>query len=149
MKWVYLPKKMGCIVGIDYGSKRTGLATTDPHQIIASSLVSLPTNEVLSYLEDYCKVVKVDIFVVGKPIQKDGLPSAIESEIELFVYQLKELFSECSVERYDERFTSKIAAQTLLQTGIKKKQRRDKSILDRISATLLLQSYLDFKSNVL
>lgn len=140
---------MGCIVGIDYGSKRTGLATTDPQQIIASSLASLPTTEVLSYLKTYCKEVNVEAFVVGQPLQKDGTPSAIETEIQHFIGQLKAAFSECAIARYDERYTSKIAAQTLLESGIKKKQRRDKSILDRISATLLLQSYLDFKSNML
>ncbi len=143
---IFAKKIMGCIVGIDYGSKRTGLATTDPMQIIASSLITLPTTEVISFLKTYSDQAPIEAFVVGQPIQKDGSSSFVEIQIAQFITALESEFPNCKVDRYDERFTSKLAVQTILQSGVKKKKRMDKTIIDRVSATLILQSYLDYKS---
>ena len=140
---------MGNLIAIDYGTKRTGLAHTDSGQIIASGLTSLATDRVLNYLKEYCKTQTVDAFVIGEPRQKDGTSSAIETEILAFISTLKKVFPAILVERYDERFTSKIAFQTMLDTGLKQKKRRDKGLVDQISATLILQSYLDFKAHQL
>lgn len=140
---------MGNLIAIDYGTKRTGLAHTDSGQIIASGLTSLATDRVLNYLKEYCKTQTVDAFVIGEPRQKDGTSSAIETEILAFISTLKKVFPAILVERYDERFTSKIAFQTMLDAGLKQKKRRDKGLVDQISATLILQSYLDFKAHQL
>jgi len=140
---------MGSLVGIDYGEKRTGLACTDPNQLIASGLKNLPTVEVISFLKDYCNEEKVDAFIVGKPLQKDGTPSSLEDQIHSFIELLENQFPNQKIFRYDERFTSKIAFQTMLDSGLSKKQRKDKGLVDQISATLILQSYLNYKANSL
>jgi putative Holliday junction resolvase len=138
---------MACLVGIDFGVKRTGLSCTDPNQLIASGLENLPTTEVLSFLKAFCKKEEVAAFVIGKPVQKDGSPSGVETEIQEFIEELRSLFPKQKIERYDERFTSKIAVQTMRDVGTKKAKRREKGLIDQISATLILQSYLDFKTN--
>ena len=138
---------MGCLVGIDYGTKRTGLAYTDPNKIIASGLKNLPTYQVISYLKQFCETETVDCFIVGKPLQKDGTPSEVESQIKVFVEELKRNFPDCKIERYDERFTSKMALQAMIDGGLKKKQRSDKGMVDQVSATIILQSYLNNKMN--
>ena len=138
---------MGCLVGIDYGTKRTGLAYTDPNKIIASGLKNLPTHQVISYLKQFCETETVDCFIVGKPLQKDGTPSEVESQIKVFVGELKRNFPDCKIERYDERFTSKMALQAMIDGGLKKKQRTDKGLIDQVSATIILQSYLNHKMN--
>ena len=138
---------MGCLVGIDYGTKRTGLAYTDPNKIIASGLKNLPTHQVISYLKQFCEIETVDCFIVGKPLQKDGTPSEVESQIKVFVGELKRNFPDCKIERYDERFTSKMALQAMIDGGLKKKQRSDKGMVDQVSATIILQSYLNHKMN--
>ncbi len=138
---------MGCLVGIDYGTKRTGLACTDPNKIIASGLKNLPTHQVISYLKEYCERETVDCFIIGKPLQKDGTPSQVESQIKVFVGELKKNFPNCKIERYDERFTSKMALQAMMDGGLKKKKRTDKGMVDQVSATLILQSYLNYKMN--
>ena len=138
---------MGCLVGIDFGTKRTGIACTDPKQIIASGLKNLPTDQVIPFLKSFCQLEVVDLFVVGKPMQKDGNPSPLESKIYNFIKKLKQNFPEKEIKRYDERYTSKIAFQTLIDSGLKKKQRADKGIIDQVSATLILQSYLEYKLN--
>ena len=140
---------MACLVGIDFGTKRTGLSCTDPNQMIASGLNNLPTSEVIPFLEDYCLKVEVATFVIGKPIQKDGSPSNVEHQIQDFIKALKIKFPNQIIERYDERFTSKIALQAMLEAGLKKKKRKEKGMIDQVSATLILQSYLDFKTNTL
>lgn len=140
---------MGCLVGIDFGSKRTGLSCTDPNQMIASGLNNLPTEEVLPFLKRYCQKEVVEAFVVGQPIQKDGLPSAVESQILEFIETLKQNFPNQKIERYDERFTSKMAVKSMIEGGLKKKKRADKGMIDQVSATLILQSFLDFKTNSL
>ena len=138
---------MGCLVGIDFGIKRTGLAYTDPNKIIATGLKNLPTNIVISYIQDYFKNEEVDAFIIGKPIQKDGTPSDLEYKIKDFILELKKYFPNKKIERYDERYTSKMAKQVMINLGIKKKKRTNKGLVDQISATIILQSYLDKKNN--
>ena len=138
---------MGCLVGIDYCTKRTGLAYTDPNKIIASGLKNLPTYQVISYLKQFRETETVDCFIVGKPLQKDGTPSEVESQIKVFVEELKRNFPDCKIERYDERFTSKMALQAMIDGGLKKRQRSDKGMVDQVSATIILQSYLNHKMN--
>jgi len=136
---------MGCLVGIDFGIKRTGLAYTDPNKMIATGLNNLPTNIVISYIQDYFKNEEVDAFIIGKPIQKDGAPSELENKIKNFILELKKYFPNKKIERYDERYTSKMAKQVIINLGIKKKKRTNKGLVDQISATIILQSYLDRK----
>ena len=136
---------MGCLVGIDFGTKRTGLAYTDPNKTIATGLNNLPTNIVISYIQDYFKNEEVDAFIIGKPIQKDGTPSELENKIKNFILELKKYFPNKKIERYDERYTSKMAKQVIINLGIKKKKRTNKGLVDQISATIILQSYLDRK----
>ena len=136
---------MGCLVGIDFGTKRTGLAYTDPNKMIATGLKNLPTNLVISYIQDYFKSDEVDAFIIGKPIQKDGSPSELENKIKNFILELKKCFPNKKIERYDERYTSKMAKQAIINLGIKKKKRTNKGLVDQISATIILQSYLDRK----
>ena len=136
---------MGCLVGIDFGIKRTGLAYTDPNKMIATGLKNLPTSSVISYIQDYFKNEEVDAFIIGKPIQKDGTPSELENKIKNFILELKKYFPNKKIERYDERYTSKMAKQVIINLGIKKKKRTNKGLVDQISATIILQSYLDRK----
>ena len=138
---------MGCLVGIDFGIKRTGLAYTDPNKTIATGLNNLPTNIVISYIQNYFKNEEVDAFIIGKPIQKDGTPSELENKIKNFILELKKYFPNKKIERYDERYTSKMAKQVIINLGIKKKKRTNKGLVDQISATIILQSYLDRKNN--
>ena len=140
---------MGSLVGIDFGVKRTGLASTDPLKIIASGLKNLPTPEVIPFLKKYCETEQVDVFVVGKPLQKDGAPSEVEVHILKFIKKLQNHFPEMTIERYDERYTSKMAVQSMIDGGLTKKKRADKGMIDQVSATLILQSYLDYKTNTL
>ena len=135
------------MVGIDFGLKRTGLSCTDPNQMIASGLNNLPTSEVLVFLKDYFLKEEIEAFVIGQPLQRDGTPSAVEIRIQDFIQELQNAFPKQRIERYDERFTSKMAVQTMLDGGLKKKKRKEKGIIDQVSATLILQSYLDFKTN--
>ena len=138
---------MACLVGIDFGLKRTGLSCTDPNQLIASGLTNLPTSELLDFLQNYCQEQEVEAFVIGQPLQKEGNASAIEVQIQQFIKELEQLFPTQKIERYDERFTSKIAVQALIEGGVKKKKRREKGMIDQLSATLILQSYLEHKTN--
>lgn len=138
---------MACLVGIDYGTKRIGLSYTDPNQLIASGLANLPTHEVFPYLKEFCKKEAVEAFVIGQPLQKDGTPSEVETHILQFIVELQQCFPEQEVKRHDERFTSKMAVQAMREGGLKKKQRSAKGMIDQVSATLILQSYLDYKTN--
>ena len=140
---------MGILIGIDFGQKRTGIAITDPGKIIASGLATVPTKDVMTFLEEYVLKQPVDKFVVGEPKQKDGSVSEVEESILKFIKKLKNKFADISIERYDERFTSKIAFNTLLESGVGKKKRQNKGLVDQISATLILQSYLESQLNKL
>ena len=138
---------MGCLIGIDYGEKRTGIAHTDPNKIIATGLKTILTKDLIKFLEVYFQTVEVEMLIIGEPIQKDGKPSNVETKIKDFIKKIKINFPEIKIDRYDERYTSKIAKNLINELGIKKKMRHDKGIIDKISATLILQSYLEFKKN--
>lgn len=133
---------MARILAIDFGKVRTGLAVTDDLKIIASGLTTVATKEVVEYLKDYTTKYEVELFLVGEPKQMDYTPSESESLILPFIGRLKHAFPEMPIKRVDERFTSKMAAQTMIDSGLKKKQRKNKALLDEISATIILQSYL-------
>jgi len=138
---------MGRIIAIDFGAKRIGLAETDPLQIIASALDTVDNKEIFNYLTDYLKREEVDEIVVGEPKQLDDTPSESEASIIPFIEKLKVLFPNIEIKRFDERFTSKMAFQTMIDSGIGKKARRNKGLIDKISATIILQSYLDSKES--
>ena len=140
---------MGCLIGIDYGEKRTGLAYTDPNKIIATGLKTVLTKDVIKFLGVYFETVEVEMLIIGKPIQKDGKASDIETKIKDFIKKIKINFPKIKIDRYDERYTSKIAKNLINESVLKRKVRRDKGIIDKISATLILQSYLEFKKNKL
>lgn len=133
---------MGRILALDYGSKRTGVAVTDELKIIASGLTTVSTPELMGFLKEYFNSEKVELLVVGEPTQKDGTPSDIESEIKKFLSTFKKQFPDMPVKRVDERYTSKMAFQTMIDSGLKKKKRRNKALVDEISATIILQEYL-------
>jgi putative Holliday junction resolvase len=137
---------MGRILAIDYGTKRTGLAVTDEMQIIASGLTTVETKGLIPFLKDYVASEKVDKFVVGLPKQMDNTASDSEIYIQKFLEQLIKVIPHVPVDRVDERFTSKMAFQTMIDSGLKKKQRQNKALIDEISATLILQSYLASQS---
>lgn len=137
---------MGRILAIDYGTKRTGIAVTDEMQIIASGLTTVSTNELISFLKQYCNEEDVEQFVVGLPKQMDNTDSESEVYIKTFITKLEHTFPDIPIDRVDERFTSKMAFQTMIDSGLKKKQRQNKALIDEISATLILQSYLASKS---
>ncbi|MBJ6368903.1 Holliday junction resolvase RuvX [Snuella sedimenti] len=133
---------MGRILAIDYGMKRTGIAVTDELQIIASGLTTVPTKELISFLKDYTAKEAVELFLVGEPKQMDNTASESEVLIVPFLAKLEKQFPKIPVKRVDERFTSKMAFQTMIDSGLRKKQRKNKALIDEISATLILQSYL-------
>ncbi len=133
---------MGRILALDYGSKRTGVAVTDELKIIASGLTTVSTPELMDFLKEYFNSENVELMLVGEPTQKDGTPSDIESEIKKFLTAFKKQFPDMPVKRVDERYTSKMAFQTMIDSGLKKKQRRNKALVDEISATIILQEYL-------
>ncbi|CAM1341061.1 Holliday junction resolvase RuvX [Tenacibaculum amylolyticum] len=133
---------MARILAIDFGLKRTGIAVTDELQIIASGLTTVPTDELLPFLKDYISKENVSLFVVGKPKQMDNSDSESEVLIQPFLKKLTKEIPAIPIERVDERFTSKMAFQTMIDGGLKKKQRRNKALVDEISATIILQSYL-------
>jgi len=137
---------MGRIVAIDYGRKRTGIAVTDPLGIIASPLTTVPTHELLEFLKKYFREENVDCMVVGEPKQMDYSASEAEKYISPFIKQLSKAFPGLKVERVDERFTSLMASQAILESGISKKERQDKSLVDKVSAAIILQTYLEMKS---
>ena len=134
---------MGRILAIDYGTKRTGLAVTDPLRIIAGALATVETKQLEKWLADYFSKNDVDIIVLGKPTQMSGAPSETMRFIEPLAGRLRHAYPEKQVVLYDERFTSVLAHRTMLESGIGKQARRDKALVDRISATIILQSYMD------
>ena len=134
---------MGRIIAIDYGTKRTGLAVTDPLRIIANALEPVETKQLEKYLADYFSKNDVDIIVIGKPSQMNGQPSETMRYIEPLAGRLRHAYPYKQVVLYDERFTSVMAHRTILESGIGKMARRDKALVDRISATIILQSYME------
>lgn len=139
---------MGRILAIDYGKKRVGLAVTDLMQIIASPLTTVPVAEIESYLLDFTKKENVDEFVIGYPVQMNNKPSESVKYVDPFLKKLRKLFPDKPVHLADERFTSKIAFRAMIEGGVKKKKRRDKSIVDKISASLILCAFLEKRSFV-
>ena len=139
---------MGRILAIDYGTKRTGLAVTDPGQIIASPLDTVPTHELMLYLDSYFKTEVVDILVVGHPRNMDHTDSEPMKQIRFFVVAFKKRFSEIHVAWMDERFTSKLAMDAMVEGGMKKSDRRVKGNIDKVSAAIILQSYLEQRNNL-
>lgn len=133
---------MGRIVAIDYGIKRTGIAVTDPERIIATGLTTVGTPRLEQFLQDYCRKEPVDLFVVGEARRMSGEWSESMQYIEPFVQRLKVLFPDKPVERIDERFTSKLAFQAMIDGGLGKKQRQNKAMIDQVSATIMLQDWM-------
>ena len=133
---------MGRILAIDYGSKRTGIAVTDEMQIIASGLTTVSTKNLIEFLKSYTSSEIVDLIVIGLPKQMNNELSESEPLILKFIKILNNKFPEMPIERIDERFTSKMAFQSMIANGLSKNQRKNKSLVDEISATLILQSYL-------
>jgi putative Holliday junction resolvase len=136
---------MARILAIDYGKVRTGIAVTDELQIIASGLETVATSELISFLKSYTSSENVELFVVGEPKQMNNDPSESEALIIPFLEKLKKAIPTIPIERVDERFTSKMAFQTMIDSGLSKKKRKNKALVDEISATLILQSYLNSK----
>ena len=133
---------MARILAIDFGKKRTGIAITDELQIIASGLTTVNTSDLLPFLKEYIAKEKVALFLVGAPKQMDNTDSESEALILPFLKKLAKQIPQIPMKRIDERFTSKMAFQTMIDSGMKKKQRRNKAMVDEISATIILQSYL-------
>ena len=133
------------ILAIDYGQKRTGIAVTDEMQIIASGLTTIPSETAIAFLKEYFNKEKVEKVLIGEPKQMNGEPSQSTEIIEKFVSVFASTFPDMKVERVDERFTSKMAFQTMIDSGLKKKQRQNKALVDEISATIMLQDYLSRK----
>jgi len=130
------------ILAIDYGLKRTGIAVTDEMQFIASGLTTVESPKVLDFLRDYFAKERVERVIIGDPKQMNGQPSESAPLVEAFIEKFTTQFPDMPLERVDERFTSKMAFQTMIDSGLKKKQRQDKALIDEISATILLQDYL-------
>lgn len=136
------------VLAIDYGEKRTGIAVTDEMQIIASGLTTIASGTALEFLKNYFEKEKVEKVLIGDPKQMNGEPSQSAQLINTFVQKFTAQFPAIPVERTDERFTSKMAFQTMIDSGLKKKHRQDKALIDEISATIMLQDYLSRKKIV-
>ena len=133
---------MGRILALDYGTKRTGIAVTDELQLIASGLTTVETPKLLAFLKEYFENEPVEKVLIGEPKQKDGTASDVETHILKFITKLEKMVPEMPLVRVDERYTSKMAFQTMIDSGLKKKQRRNKALLDEISATIILQEFV-------
>ncbi len=138
---------MGRILAIDYGKKRVGIAVTDPCRITANGLQTVPTHDIYTFLSKYLETEQVDLFVVGHPKQMDNTDSESMVYIRPFLTALKRKFPSIPVEMHDERFTSVLAHKALIEGGAKKKTRQDKALIDTISATIILTSYMELKRN--
>lgn len=139
---------MNRIIGIDYGRARVGVAASDPLGIFASPLETVPAAKIIEYLQKYALSETVERFVVGYPVNLNGAPSEAAADVDRFLKQLSRAFPGIPVELEDERFTSVLAHRAMIDGGMKKKDRRDKNSVDRISAAIILQSYLDKKSKL-
>lgn len=136
---------MARILAIDYGLKRTGVAVTDPLQIIATGLPTVPTKEIFNFIKKYCTDEEVEAFVIGDSKNLNNTPSQVAQAIKQFSVELKKIFPTKEIIWIDERFTSKMAKQSMIFTGMKKSKRQQKELVDEISATIILQTYLQFK----
>ncbi|MGS4347061.1 Holliday junction resolvase RuvX [Myroides odoratus] len=133
---------MGRLLAIDFGQKRTGIAVTDELQIIASGLTTVPTSELISFLKEYFQKEKVEKVIIGEPKRLNNEPSEVTPILNAFIDTFTKTFPTMPVERIDERFTSKMAFQTMIDSGLKKKQRQNKALIDEIAATIILQDYM-------
>ena len=133
------------IIGIDYGKKRVGVAVSDPLMIFASPLETVPTANIINYLKTYTSTEEVEKFVVGYPVNMDNKPSEAAQYVNVFLKQLKKAFPNIPVVLEDERFTSVLAFQSLIDSGVKKMDRRDKAAVDKVSAAIILQTFMDRK----
>ena len=138
---------MARILAIDYGTKRTGIAVSDPLQIIAGGLDTLPTGEVLDFLKSYLATEDVEIIVVGEPMYPDGNPAQIAHLVKGFVRQLKTAFPQVEIAMQDERFSSEEAKEVIRQSGAGRKKRRDKALVDKVSAAIILQNFMEKRRN--
>ncbi len=138
---------MGRIIGVDYGLKRIGLAVTDPLQIFASPLTTVSPAEFDEFIKEYIKKQEVDAFVIGYPVQMNNEPSESVLHVNPFIKKLKKNYPDIHIHLADERFTSQMALRTMIDGGVKKKDRQDKSMVDKISASIILQSFLDARSH--
>ncbi len=138
---------MGRILSIDYGQKRVGIAVTDPLQIIATGLSTIHSKDIFSFLDDYLTKEQVDVIVIGYPKHYNNTDSDAMRYIRPFFKKLKERYPMIECVLFDERFTSKMAFQTMIDAGVKQKDRRNKELIDKISATILLQNYLNYLKN--
>ena len=136
---------MARILSIDYGKKRTGLAVTDPQQMIASGLATVSTSELFEYLKNYVAVEEVECIVIGEPRQPNGQPSENLQRVQQFVNRWRKAMPNVPIDYFDERFTSVLAHQAMLDGGLKKKARQDKALVDEISATIILQDYMRWR----
>lgn len=134
---------MGRILAFDIGRKRTGVAATDPLKIIANGLTTIPTNTVVEFLTNYINKESVELIVIGQPKQMNNQPSEAVKYIEPVVNRIRKVFPNLKIELVDERFTSKMAFQTMIDGGLKQKDRQNKALVDTISATIILQSYME------
>lgn len=134
---------MGRLLAIDYGLKRVGLAVSDPMQIIATALDTVPAHTVINYLKKYCSEEEVEVFVVGKPLDLNLNETNSTAAVQKFVAQLKKTFPNQPVHLHDERFTSKMALDAMIRGGSTKKDRRKKENIDKVSATIILQSFME------
>lgn len=136
---------MSRILSIDYGRKRCGLAVSDPLQLIAGGLATVPTGELLTWLADYIQREQVEQVVIGDPRQPNGKPSENHQRVEQFVAKWRRLFPQVPIVMYDERFTSVLAHQAMLDGGLHRKARQDKALVDEVSATIILQDYMRYR----
>lgn len=134
---------MGRILSIDYGGKRTGLAVTDPLKIIATGLRTVETPKLMAFLKDYILKESVELIIIGMPVNWDDSDTHATPLVKKFIKDLKKVFPNLPVKEVDERFTSKMASQAMLEMGLKKKQRQDKAMIDQVAATIMLQEYLN------
>lgn len=136
---------MARLLSIDYGKKSTGIAVSDPLQLIANGLTTVETSRLVDFLADYLKKEEVEVIVVGLPKQMNNEPSENMKRVEPFVNRLRKIYPHIPVEYFDERFSSKMAQQTMIDGGLKKKERQNKALVDEISATIILQGYMESK----
>ena len=136
---------MGRIMAIDFGRKRTGLAVSDTTQIIANGLCTVQSNEAVEFLKDYVSRENVDLFIVGLPTQMNNEPSENMQQVKVFAGRLHKAIPQIPIEYFDERFTSVMARQAMIEGGLRKKRRQDKALVDEIAATIILQGYLEKK----
>ena len=139
---------MGRILAIDYGTKKIGIAVTDPEQLIATGLTTVTPDKVWEFIKEYSGKENIQKIVVGCPVTEQNKPSMSYKGVQQFVKTLKKKYGNITIDLFDERYTSSMAFQTMIDSGISKTKRRDKELIDKISATILLQSYMEYQDNL-